>query len=607
MSKPFRAENGRRLPFEEIVAMVRAEYGVELVGGLGQITDCKAVTCTSQYPASSFMVKNGSWMVRQEPGQRLTWVTQAVPCTNVAQVGFLFAMGTGMGSALPQVSGAFRFMVRRAGGEQIAQFWLPVVKSPEWRRDGTSLFAYAPRRVEVAAPRQVLCLDSELSEESVASFGIGLVVVDQDQLPEGEPVEITVEPEGRSSQRWFRLESAKRYEDWNLLKVLELIDAGPGRATTDGQRVFFGDIHVHSGQTEGGAQGCGAGSVVENYEYARNAARLDFFALTDHDGQIGSEAGWEIRKQAVRDYDCPGHFAALLGFEWSSTQYGHRNVYYRDMAGPWCCAVTGDDKWNAVRGGGRWNPDNATPGDLYSILEDVGRPVLTVPHHPAYGYHPMAWETMNPRFDRLVEIYSCWGSSEYAGNPYANIGSDTFEDLFVEQALRAGHHFGFIASSDGHDGCPGFANWPGPETPAVHPHVRHSLGSGRTAVFAGQLTRGAIFDGLFNRRCYATTGEPILLTFTLDGHPMGSEIAGPQISNKPVLRLWTHGTLPLTKLQIIKNGRLLASMDARRIEEQIEITDDQFDASRPNFYYAKVIQRDYEMAWSSPVFTADYQ
>ena len=63
----------------------------------------------------------------------------------------------------------------------------------------------------------------------------------------------------------------------------------------------------------------------------------------------------------------------------------------------------------------------------------------------------------------------------------------------------------------------------------------------------------------------------------------------------------------MTKLQIIKNGHLLASVDARRIAEQIEVTDDQFDASRPNFYYAKVIQRDYEMAWSSPIFTGHWQ
>ena len=87
---------------------------------------------------------------------------------------------------------------------------------------------------------------------------------------------------------------------------------------------------------------------------------------------------------------------------------------------------------------------------------------------------------------------------------------------------------------------------------------------------------------------------------------MGSEIAASKVSGKPVLHLWTNGTLPLTKLQVIKNGRLLVSVDARQTEEHLEATDDHFDAGRPNFYYAQVIQRDYEMAWSSPVFVGDW-
>ena len=595
MSQPFRSKSGRRLSFEETVPRVRAEYGVELVGGLAQISECPGVRGVSNWPASFIVVKDVAWTVRQESGQFLSWLTEPVPPTTAPKVGFLFAMGTGMGSAVPQVSGAFEITVRLPQGEQIAQFLLPVVKSPQWRRDGSSLFLYAPRRVEVAHPGHALCLDSELTEESAASFGIALVVIEQERLAPGQPVQIRVTPRGRSSRRWLRLEPGKRYEDWNLPQVLSLLNAGPGRATATGQRVFFGDIHVHSAETVTGGHGCGEGSVLDNYHYARDAAGLDFFALTDHDWDIQTDTGWQVRQEAAREYDCPGRFAALLGFEWTSTQYGHRNVYYRDLAGPW---------FNAVTGRSKWDPGNARPADLYTALREAGVAALTIPHHPAYGYHPMAWDTLDPEFDRLVEIYSCWGSSEYAGSPYANIGSDTFEDLFVTNALKSGHRFGFIASSDGHDGCPGLATWPGPQSQNVHPQLAHPLGSGRAAVFAEELTREAVFDALCQSQCYATTGEPLVLTFSLDDHPMGSEIEASKLGDKPVLRLGTKGTVPMSKLQVVKNGRLLVSVDARETEEDLEIADEQFDACRPNFYYAKVIQRDHEMAWSSPIFVA---
>ena len=48
--------------------------------------------------------------------------------------------------------------------------------------------------------------------------------------------------------------------------------------------------------------------------------------------------------------------------------------------------------------------------------------------------------------------------------------------------------------------------------------------TGLTAVFAGELTREAIFDALASRRTYATTGQRILLEFELAGSPMGSVV-----------------------------------------------------------------------------------
>ena len=50
-----------------------------------------------------------------------------------------------------------------------------------------------------------------------------------------------------------------------------------------------------------------------------------------------------------------------------------------------------------------------------------------------------------------------------------------------------------------------------------HHHQFHHLGSGRAVVLAEALTREAVFDALHARRCYATTGAPIVLDFTVNG------------------------------------------------------------------------------------------
>ena len=59
-----------------------------------------------------------------------------------------------------------------------------------------------------------------------------------------------------------------------------------------------------------------------------------------------------------------------------------------------------------------------------------------------------------------------------------------------------------VAASDDHRARPG------------QPHF------GRTAVAATGLTREEIFDALYHRRTYGTTGVKILLDFAIDGKPI---------------------------------------------------------------------------------------
>ena len=68
-----------------------------------------------------------------------------------------------------------------------------------------------------------------------------------------------------------------------------------------------------------------------------------------------------------------------------------------------------------------------------------------------------------------------------------------------------------------HAGRPGNSDWL---------RVCRGYPGGLVAVYAPELTREAIWDALWHRRCYATTGKRIILEFSVDGEPMGSLIRG---------------------------------------------------------------------------------
>ena len=88
-----------------------------------------------------------------------------------------------------------------------------------------------------------------------------------------------------------------------------------------------------------------------------------------------------------------------------------------------------------------------------------------------------------------------------------------------------------IAASDDHRSHPGQPHW------------------GVAAVRAPELTREAVFDALYGRRTYGTTGARILLDFTVDGAPMGSEITA---DGPPRLHVEAHGTDVIESVQILR-------------------------------------------------------
>jgi len=99
---------------------------------------------------------------------------------------------------------------------------------------------------------------------------------------------------------------------------------------------------------------------------------------------------------------------------------------------------------------------------------------------------------------------------------------------------------GFIASSDDHSGRPGASHPSGSD-------VHFGMRGGLLAAYAESLTREALWEAFWARRCYGTTGERIILRVHADGHPMGAEFTA---SAPPQIEVEVLGTAPLDTLEL---------------------------------------------------------
>jgi hypothetical protein len=374
------------------------------------------------------------------------------------------------------------------------------------------------------------------------------------------------------------------------------------RALGDGRLLLFGDLHNHSAETQTGFND-GTGTRAEALAYARDVSRLDFCCLTEHDFALG-ESEWELLQDANDEWNAPGAFATLHGYEWTSASYGHRNVYCRERGGPFVRTsprTPGAIGWAAPNAFEEWKgnplergPHQYHPEVLWRALDEWGGAALTIPHHPAIAEWPLSLaQAFDERYDRLVEIYSIWGNSLHADSPL-NVHTQFVPELEISRWVER-FPIGLLASSDSHDGHPGNAQG------HPHPNGFHPAGSGLVAVQAEELSREAVFDALYDRRCYALTGGRTSLDVRLHGQPMGATIKAASLRERPVLEVSVGASLPLGDLDVFDGTRRVHSERLEARTAHVVWTDHGWQPDEARTYYVRVRRADGEHAWSSPI------
>ena len=293
-------------------------------------------------------------------------------------------------------------------------------------------------------------------------------------------------------------------------------------------RLFWGDLHNHN------EVGYAKGSLARSIDNARG--HLDFFAFTGHaswhdmpkmpgdrhmkwvNGFKAQADHWPKTREMIREANTE-KFVALLGYEWHSSRFGDY------------CLIFPDDQ-----------PELFLPDHVEKLLDFAeAKNALAVPHHVAYkrGWRGANFDHFRPTASPIVEVFSEHGASESvtAPGPYIRhsmSGRSTANT--IERQLQNGLRFGFVASSDSHRGYPG------------------AYGEGVVGVWARDLSAGSLFEAMRARRTYAATGDRIVLDFTLNGRPMGSEL--PATADREI-DVRVRADDAVASVELIRNGRVI--------------------------------------------------
>jgi hypothetical protein len=217
--------------------------------------------------------------------------------------------------------------------------------------------------------------------------------------------------------------------------------------------------------------------------------------------------------------------------------------------------------------------------DTRLLYEEMrGRHALAVSHTSATQMGT-DWRDNDPALEPVVEIYQgCRTSYEQAGGPLVAGPSDPVTAYrpagMVANAWAKGYKLGVITSSD-----------------HFSTHMSYAM------VYTDDPTRQGILDAIRKRHTYGAM-DNIILDVRMGDHFMGDEFA---LANALPIRVKVRGTRALSKVDVIKDSKVVYSTAPRQQSVQFEFTDKDSVAGR-HYYYVRVQQDDMTLAWSSPLF-----
>jgi hypothetical protein len=273
-------------------------------------------------------------------------------------------------------------------------------------------------------------------------------------------------------------------------------------ASVNAQQVYFGNLHSHTSYSDG------SGTPQEAYKYARDEARIDFMAITEHNHKSAQSQlvdnpalynglNSNSLMSNARKFTQDGRFIALYGQEFSSISAGnHVNVLDVDKV------INPADVPN-----GRF--DLLFNNWLRSNLDSESKPAIVLLNHPSISSCPneveygiddynsvVEWRTAIEKHACLINVMN--GPSHKEGQAHGKPSESEFK-----RYLDLGLHVAPTADQDNH-----LKNW-------------GLASSTRTGLITTSLTKANVLKALRDRNVYATEDDNLRIIGKVNGELMG--------------------------------------------------------------------------------------
>lgn len=331
---------------------------------------------------------------------------------------------------------------------------------------------------------------------------------------------------------------------------------------------YFGQLHSHTTNSDG------IGSLSDAFSHAKNDAKLDFFAVTDHSNSLdnaatatitdGSASAKWANGRAAAAYTDPG-FAGIYAYEmtWSDGT-GHINTFntpgFENRTKP---AFTGLD---ALK-------------NYFIALKSVPLSISQF-NHPGTTFGDFndfaSYDSIIDKNITLIEV----------GNGEGQVRSSGYfaSYEYYTRALDKGWHLAPTNNQDNHLG-----NWGDSNT-------------ARTVLLAESLSVDNMYDAMRNRRGYATEDNNLRISYTLNGNVMGTILDQKPESVDIKVDITDPDNEALGTISVISNGgRVVAS-------EPLSTGTDSAEFVLPSdysYYYIRIDEADKDIAVTAPVWIGE--
>jgi 2',3'-cyclic-nucleotide 2'-phosphodiesterase (5'-nucleotidase family) len=341
------------------------------------------------------------------------------------------------------------------------------------------------------------------------------------------------------------------------------------------EKVYFGQIHSHTTQSDG------SGTLAQAYDYAKNTAKLDFFAVTDHSNYFDTASApveyaasstntkWQEGISAAAAA-ATNTFISFYAYEMTWTgKVGHMNTF--------------NTEGFVSRNNTKYTSSFVGMKNYYELLKTIPNSFSQF-NHPGTTFGDFnGFSNYDAAIDNQISLIE-------VGNGEGAVGSGGYFQSYeyYTKALDKGWHVAPTNNQDNHKGLWGNAN------------------TARTAVVTDDFTKAGIYTALHDMRVYATEDENLKINYTVNDKMLGSILSSGISQLKINVELSDNDSKDLIgRVSIITNGG--QELNVQNFTSNSGTYSATLNNPANGYYYIKVVEVDGDIAVTAPVWIGNVE